>query len=145
MLKSVLFYSLEKAIKHYRKFAQARIDKAGISLTIDQWLVLQAVLENDGLTQREIGERVFKDQASVARILALLLSHGLIAAEGQMEDARRIQLRVSEKGHQVLADIMPIILDNRSIALAGLSAEEITQLQTLLERIYRNVTAQKRF
>ncbi|WP_236704959.1 MarR family transcriptional regulator [Hymenobacter sp. AT01-02] len=63
MLSSIIFYSLDKAIRQYRKLAQANIDRAGIAITIDQWLVLRVIQENDDLTQSDIGDRVFKDQA----------------------------------------------------------------------------------
>jgi hypothetical protein len=79
MLSSIIFYSLDKAIRQYRKLAQANIDRAGIAITIDQWLVLRVIQEHDDLTQTDIAERVFKDQASVARMISLLLKAGLLA------------------------------------------------------------------
>ncbi|TGE24591.1 MarR family transcriptional regulator [Hymenobacter aquaticus] len=140
MLSNVLFYSLDKAIKQYRRFAQANIDRAGIAITIDQWLVLRVILENDDLTQTEIGDRVFKDQASVARIIRLLTERGLLAAEALAYDGRRTQLRVTEEGQRILDAVQPIVLSNRGIALQGLSAADTAVLQELLERIYRNCT-----
>ncbi|PJJ60183.1 MarR family winged helix-turn-helix transcriptional regulator [Hymenobacter chitinivorans] len=140
MLSNVLFYSLDKAIKQYRRFAQANIDRAGIAITIDQWLVLRVILENDDLTQTEIGDRVFKDQASVARIIRLLTQRELLAAEALAYDGRRTQLRVTEEGQRILDAVQPIVLNNRGIALQGLSDADTAVLQTLLERIYRNCT-----
>jgi DNA-binding MarR family transcriptional regulator len=140
MLSNILFYSLDKAIKQYRRFAQANIDRAGIAITIDQWLVLRVILENDDLTQTEIGDRVFKDQASVARIIRLLTQRGLLAAEALPHDGRRTQLRVTEEGQRILEAVHPIVLSNRGIALQGLSEADTVMLQHLLERIYLNCT-----
>ena len=140
MLSNVLFYSLDKAIKQYRRLAQANIDRAGIAITIDQWLVLRVILETDDLTQTEIGDRVFKDQASVARIIRLLAERGLLAAEALPYDGRRTQLRVTEEGQRILDAVQPIILSNRQIALRGLSDTDKTVLHQLLEQIYRNCT-----
>ena len=138
MLSSILFYSLDKAIRSYRRMAQATLDRAGLDITIDQWLVLQVLLEHDDLTQHEIAERVFKDQASVARILALLTRRGLLSAEPLPHDGRRTRLRVTAAGQHILAAVQPIVLQNRAIALDGISSEERTQLQRLLERITSN-------
>ncbi|KAA9339687.1 MarR family transcriptional regulator [Hymenobacter busanensis] len=138
MLSSILFYSLDKAIRSYRRFAQANIDRAGIPITIDQWLVLRVILEHDDLTQLEIAERVFKDQASVARILALLTQRGLLSAVPLPHDGRRTKLRVSEAGHQILEAVQPIVLSNRHQALSGLSDTDQALLRELLDRISLN-------
>ncbi|UOQ96330.1 MarR family winged helix-turn-helix transcriptional regulator [Hymenobacter sp. 5317J-9] len=138
MLNSILFYSLDKAIRSYRRMAQANIDRAGLDITVDQWLVLQVVLEHDDLTQQEIAERVFKDQASVARMLALLLKRGLLLGIPLPNDGRRTRLRVSETGHRILDAVEPIILANRTVALAGIDEAELTALRQVLERIALN-------
>ncbi|GAA4360789.1 hypothetical protein GCM10023185_27510 [Hymenobacter saemangeumensis] len=141
MLNDILFYSLDKAIRQYRKMAQASIDRAGVDITIDQWLVLRVILENDDLTQTDISERVFKDQASVARIIGLLVLRGLLATEPSPTDGRRARLRVTEAGQRTLDAVQPIVLSNRQQALAGLSEAETTQLRLLLDRIYANCAA----
>jgi DNA-binding MarR family transcriptional regulator len=138
MLSSIIFYSLDKAIRSYRRMAQANIDRAGLDITIDQWLVLQVLLEHDDLTQNEIAERVFKDQASVARILALLVKRGLLSAVPLPHDGRRTKLRVTRQGKQMLAAIQPIVLGNRAVALAGISEEELAMMRDVLEQIAAN-------
>ena len=138
MLNEILFYSLDRAIRQYRKFAQANIDRAGIDITVDQWLVLRVIDEHDDLTQADIAERVFKDQASVARIIALLLKRGLIGAEPLPNDGRRTQLRVTVAGHDTLVAVQPVVLSNRATALEGLSETSLDQMRQGLERIYTN-------
>ena len=138
MLSGILFYSLDRAIRQYRKFAQANIDRAGIDITVDQWLVLRVIEEYDDLTQAEIAERVFKDQASVARMIALLLKRGLLKAEPLPQDGRRSQLRVTAAGNDVLVAVQPVVLSNRATALAGLSDADQAQLRQSLELIYAN-------
>ncbi|HLK96610.1 MAG TPA: MarR family transcriptional regulator [Hymenobacter sp.] len=141
MLSNIIFYSLDKAIRRYRKMAQANIDRAGIAITIDQWLVLRVIQEHDDLTQTDIAERVFKDQASVARIISLLTGRGLLAAVPLPSDGRRSQLRVTEEGERVLEAVQPVVLSNRAIALEGLSEDDLTVLRGLLERIYTNCSS----
>jgi len=138
MLSSIIFYSLDKAIRSYRRMAQANLDRAGLAITVDQWLVLRVLLEHDDLTQQEIAERVFKDQASVARMLALLTKRGLLSAVPLVRDGRRTQLRVTPQGQQLLEAVEPIVLSNRALALAGISEEELALMRPLLERISQN-------
>ncbi|HEV7350861.1 MarR family winged helix-turn-helix transcriptional regulator [Telluribacter sp.] len=143
MLSRILFYSIEKAIKRYRQFAQASLEQAGFSITIDQWLVLNVIQEKPDSTQLEIAERTFKDQASIARIINLLITRKLLSVGGHPSDGRRSQMEVTAEGKQLLDDIMPTVLSNRAIALRGINEEEIAQLQYLLEKIFNNCTNQK--
>jgi hypothetical protein len=76
-IANTLFYALERAIKTYRQFAQEQIAAAGIDITIDQWLVLKTLRDNPDITQ-QIGVRVFKDFASITRIIQLLVTKGFI-------------------------------------------------------------------
>ena len=138
MLSSLIFYSLDKAIRQYRKMAQANIDRAGIAITIDQWLVLRVIQEHDDLTQTDIAERVFKDQASVARMISLMIKSRLLVSEPLPHDGRRIRLRVSGEGQRTLDAVQPVVLSNRQVALEGLSEEDLAVMRPLLERIYSN-------
>ena len=71
-LSDVIFYSIDKAIKTYRQYAQKQLKNAGYSITIDQWLVIKTLLENPHIKQQDLGEKTFKDNASITRIIELL-------------------------------------------------------------------------
>ena len=68
-IDSVLFYYIEKAIKTYRQYAQKELKNAGLTITVDQWLTLNCLNENPQITQKELAEAVFKDTASITRII----------------------------------------------------------------------------
>lgn len=134
----IVFYTIEKSIKSYRKFAQRRIDKANFDITIDQWLVLRFLDQHPGISQRELAEAVFKDVASVTRIIDLLVKKEYLARAFHQTDRRRFELSITEKGHTIVADIQSIVYENRSIALDGISEEKIEDLQTTLRTIISN-------
>lgn len=135
-----LFYSLEAAIKAYRRFAQARIAAAGLDVTIDQWLVLTAVREHPDVTQRQIGALVFKDFASVTRILQLLEVKALIRRAPDRRDARRTRLTLTASGESLVAQLTPIIAANRRHALRGVPTADVTCAQHVLAAILANCT-----
>jgi DNA-binding MarR family transcriptional regulator len=60
-LNQVVFYAIDKAIKSYRQMAQKNINKHGLDITIDQWLLLTSLRNNPDATQQQIAEAVFKD------------------------------------------------------------------------------------
>ncbi len=137
-LEQVLFYTLEKAIKSYRQFAQRRLNELNHDITIDQWLTLKTINDNPGIPQKEIAVTVFKDQASITRIIDALVQKGFLQRKSSLQDRRRFDLELSSLGENVLDELEPVIQKNRNIALAGFDTEEVRTLQNQLERIIQN-------
>jgi DNA-binding MarR family transcriptional regulator len=137
-LQDVFFYTLESAIKSYRRFAQARVEERGFDITIDQWLVLKTIEESPAASQQEIAAIVFKDFASVTRIIQLLESKDYVRRRTHQTDGRRSSLRLTRAGAALIRDLKPIIRANRRQALKGLSATEIARMRKMLALITAN-------
>ena len=137
-LEQVLFYTLEKAIKSYRQFAQRRLNELGRDITIDQWLTLKTIHDNPGISQKEIAVYVFKDQASITRIIDALVQKTFLQRKSSQQDRRRFDLELSPFGEKVLSELDPVIHQNRNIALGGFITGEVNTLQEQLERIIQN-------
>ncbi|MCU0428286.1 MAG: MarR family transcriptional regulator [Candidatus Kapabacteria bacterium] len=137
-LEELVFYQLENAIKAYRQFAQKQITKAGFDITIDQWLVIKTIQENENLAQQHIAEKVFKDVASVTRIIELLVKKGYITRSFHQDDRRRFALAITPEGEAIVSKVLPIIEQNRAQALASFSQNDIKKLQSLLTTFTQN-------
>lgn len=140
-LQDVLFYSLDAASKAYRRFAQARLHASGLDITIDQWLVLKTIHESPDVTLHSVGTAVFKDFASVTRIVQLLERKGLLRRKPHPTDGRRSELVLTGAGESMIRTVEPIAQDNRRQALAGIDAEQVARLRELLKRIVDNCDA----
>jgi len=137
-LEDILFYSLERSIKSYRQFAQQRLIKNGFDITIDQWLLLKAIHEHPEQTQQQIALAIFKDFASVTRMTELLVEKKHITRCTHPTDRRRFQLTLTEAAVKLLDSMQPVIEDNRSMAIKGISKKQILQFQQVLNIIYNN-------
>lgn len=137
-LDQVLFFTLEKSIKKYRQFAQKQIDNANIDITIDQWLVLKSIQDLPDISQHQIAENVFKDYASVTRMIELLVKKDYLTRAFHATDRRRFNLIITKKGNSVLDKLIPIITANRKQALKSLTKEEIEKNRAFLNRIIEN-------
>jgi DNA-binding MarR family transcriptional regulator len=140
-LRDVLFYSLESASKAYRRFAQSRLYASGIDITIDQWLVLKTIHESPDIALHEVGIAVFKDFASVTRIVQLLERKGLLRRKPHPSDGRRSELVLTRSGESVIRTVEPIAEANRRRALEGIDARELARLREVLKRIVENCDA----
>jgi MarR family transcriptional regulator, transcriptional regulator for hemolysin len=137
-LQDVFFYSLESTLKSYRRFAQARLQESGIDITIDQWLVLKTIHESPDITQQQVGNAVFKDFASVARIVQLLDQKGFLHRTPHPNDKRRSELVLTRSGHSLLRTLEPIIRAYRSEALNGVDKEDVERMRRAFSRITAN-------
>jgi MarR family transcriptional regulator for hemolysin len=137
-LDQVLFFTLEKSIKTYRQFAQRQIDKAGIDITIDQWLVLKSIQDWPDISQHQIAENVFKDFASVTRMIELLVKKEYLQREFHKTDRRRFNLVITKKGQAVIQKVIPVITANRKQALKSLTKIEIENNKAFLNQIIEN-------
>lgn len=137
-LDSIIFYNIDKAIRAYRNFAQRQLKANGFNITIDQWLIIKAILENPGITQNEIGDKVFKDNASVTRIIELMVKSEYIIRHSNPEDRRKTNLEVTKSGKEIIRKVQNLVENNRKTALQGVSKEELETMNSALLTISKN-------
>lgn len=133
-----VFHSIERAIKEYRKFSQKNISNKIVDLTIDQGMVLLFLDKHSELTQKEIAALIFKDNASMTRMINLMVNKKYLKRSMNKVDRRRFTIELTTKGKEVLETLPPIILSNREKSLEGISKEEMIQLETILKKIAAN-------
>ncbi len=133
-----VLYSIEQAIKEYRKFCQRNISTIVDDITIDQCLVLIILDKQNSLSQKEIAAQIFKDTASITRMIELMVNKEYLTREIDKEDRRRFELTLTQKGKDTLQLLNPIIEQNRKTALYGLTDLEINQLYNTLQKIISN-------
>lgn len=137
-LKDITFYTIDKTIRTYRNFAQKKLKENGYKITIDQWLIIKAILENPGISQQELGEKVFKDNASVTRIIDLLVKSEYLQREVNQNDRRKSDLTVTKEGKSIIEKVQSLVLENRKTALAGISLEDLEIMNRTLKKIIEN-------
>lgn len=133
-----IFYTIENAIKQYRKISQKRIQEVVNDITIDQALVLTIIEGNPEFTQIDISELLFKDYASMTRMINLLVKNGHLSRVTSDKDKRRSKLSLTKKGTKTIAILKPIILLNRASALERVSRKEQKELANTLTKIIAN-------
>jgi MarR family transcriptional regulator for hemolysin len=137
-LKDIIFYNMDKAIKSYRMYAQKKLKENGFKITIDQWLIIKTILENPAVTQQEIAKNVFKDNASVTRIIELLVKSEYLERKDHPDDRRKSNLVVTEEGKAIIIQVQNLVLENRKNALESITKEELETMNMALKKIIEN-------
>ncbi|WP_430401614.1 MarR family winged helix-turn-helix transcriptional regulator [Fluviicola sp.] len=133
-----VLYSIEQAIKEYRKVSQRNIEKIVKDITVDQCLILMILDKDSEISQKEVADLIFKDKASITRMIELMVKKDYLTRTIHPEDRRKFNLEITEKGKETLGLINPTIQINRQTALNGLSLEEINFLDKTLKKIITN-------
>lgn len=133
-----VLYSIEKAIKEYRKVSQKNITKIVKDISVDQCLVLIILDKDPKISQNALANLIFKDNASITRMVELMVKKDFLNRTIHQEDRRKFNLEITEKGKKTLELINPIVQINRDTALNGLSLEEINFLDKTLNKIITN-------
>ncbi|MES2275997.1 MAG: MarR family transcriptional regulator [Bacteroidota bacterium] len=137
-LKDTVFYSLENAIKSYRQFGQRDINRTGLDITIDQWLVLKTLEDSPGISQQQLAALVFKDVASITRITDLLVKKSYLNRDFHATDRRRFELTITDDGRKIIDTLKPIVKNYRAAALNGITDAELELLDHTLKKIIAN-------
>ena len=132
------FYSIEKAIKVYRQYFQTQLKNAGYAITLDQWLVLNMIIDFPGITQTEIAERVFKDKASVTRIIDLLDTNQYVTRKPHPTHGKMIQIDITKKGIDTIEKLKKDVPKFRDYALRNISDDSKEEIQSVFKSIINN-------
>ena len=117
---------------------QKNFRNAGLEITIEQWSVLYHLWKEDGLSQQELGNRTFRDKASITRLIDNIEKLGLVERIASKED-RRVNLGYLTDATKPLQE-KTYELANQTMneALQGISKEEIEIVKNVFQRVYEN-------
>jgi DNA-binding MarR family transcriptional regulator len=132
-LSAFLPYQLAVASSRVSKAFADRY-RAEFGLTIPEWRVLAHLAQSDQVSVREIQARVDMDKSKVSRAAARLEAAGLIEKRENRDDRRLLDMRLTEKGRDLIARIVPIADAYQAEVLAKLAAEA-PEFRTALLRL----------
>ncbi len=111
----------------------AEIAIAGVG--IGQWYFLRILWEEDGLTQRELSQRVGMMEPTTVTALNGMEKTGLISRVRNTDDRRKVNVYLTDKGRALKAQLLPRAAEVNARAAADLTPDEIDMLRRLLTKV----------
>jgi len=130
---------LERTAKRMKQYFQQQLLDRGAGVTVDQWVILQQLQRNDGMSQHELAQATFKDAPTVTRILDLLSEKGLLRRTPDEADRRRYRIELTKQGRARIEQVLPIVREFRRQAWTGLSDNDVDRLVESLNQIFDNL------
>lgn len=109
------------------------------NITVDQWEILVILWEREGITQKDLAERLYKDQTNIARMLFKLEQKGFVHRITHETDRRSLRVYLTAKGREIKADILVPSIEAYKKTIEGLSEEEVETFRRILAVMYNNV------
>jgi DNA-binding MarR family transcriptional regulator len=116
---------------------QTRILREGVS--IGMWFVLRALWEEDGLTQREIGQRVSINGPTTVTQLNAMERAGFVRRVPNQQDRRKTNVFLTKEGKELKAKLWPMSEETNGLALRGISSAHTTLLCDILKQMLKNL------
>ncbi len=111
---------------------------AGVDLTPEQWVMIDRLHENNGISQTELANGSFKNAPTVSRIIDLLVSKGMVERQRFENDRRRYKIFLTEKGKETFEKANPVALKLRERGWEHLSDEDYENFVRIVNRVFEN-------
>ena len=98
-------------------------------------ILLLTLAEDDPMPMHDLVRRMARDKSQMTRAVKALEKKGLIARQGDPNDARVAVLTLTPLGRQTVSDLQQAVADVLADILAPLSPTEQDTLRTLLRRL----------
>jgi DNA-binding MarR family transcriptional regulator len=105
------------------------------------WQVLLALWKSDGLTQREVSERVYVTQATVTGVVDTLEREGFVTRERDTADRRVVRVSLTKDGRRRLERTFKTVAAEMAPLFEGLSPREEKVVREFLVRTVRRLGA----
>ncbi len=112
-------------------------------LDVGQFFFLRYILLHEGITQDQIARGILLDKATVSKGLKRLSDLGYVEKKTNPDDKREYRIFATDKARGFLPEIESIYKEVHNKLYRRLNAQQIQQLQSLLETVYQNVEQEK--
>lgn len=123
--------------RSFTRALQSRIASHGV--TMGQWLFLRALWHEDGITQRELSQRVGMMEPTTVTALNGMERRDLVQRVRNPHDRRKVNIFLTEKGRSLRDVLLPCAVEINQLAMRGLANEEVSRTMELMQRVMDNL------
>ena len=131
-------FPLYACAKETVRLYKPHLDKLGLTYT--QYIAMLVLWEEEKLTVKELGNRLYLDSGTLTPLLKKLEAKGLLKRERSKEDERNLFITLTEEGLALKDKALPIPYE--IVKCIDMSEEEKAALYHLLYRVLGCISEQ---
>lgn len=109
------------------------------NITPEQWVLLNLLRENEGISQRELADKSGKDQTTITRALDNLHKKNIIKRLVSPNDRRILLIFMTDNGIFLMEQLIPIAQRVLKKVFKDFTQDEEDQLRRLLSKLYNAI------
>lgn len=138
-LNESLGFLIVDSSRFVKRSLYARIGRHGVRG--GSWFVLRTLWLADGLTQRELAQRLGLMEPSVLEMVRAMERDGLITRARDEQDRRKVRVYLTDHARSLEPAMMEIAEHVNTLMLSGLSPAEEVLLKLLLRKVRETLAA----
>ncbi len=124
--------------RHLQIYLNSRFEKLGFGS--GQYLFFNHIAHSEGITQKELSEKLAIDKATTAKAVKKLIELGYVTALVSKDDKRFHNLFLTADGREILPSVRSVLKDTITILQRGLSEDDEVISLRLMEKMLTNIT-----
>ena len=125
------------ASKSQERLAEVEIKKQ-LGLTPAQWKIILALGVTDGLTQKEIADRIYVDGSTLVPVIDKMEENGLVERKSDSKDRRINRIFLTKKSESTVDSIIETLIQLRKMIYRGISENDLDLVKNTLRIVIKN-------
>lgn len=130
---SSLGWMIQRIARRMERIMEERLSPHG--MTVQHFAVMMTVLETDGLSQTEIGERFGMAAYAISRAIDHLENGGFLERRAHPTSRRTHTINATQQGRRLRKSLYAIVREVNDDLAAPLSANQRNDFRKLLEKV----------
>ena len=134
--KSVGFL-IRDTMLHMQIVLRAHLQEHNLSTA--QWYQLRVLWEEEGISQRELSQRVCTTEPTTQSALLPMEDQGIVKRVRSKTDRRTNHIYLTKKGRALEPKLIPYAMSVNDVAAKGISKKEIKDFTKVINKIRTNI------
>ena len=133
-LATYIVQYLSMNYRYHKQHVKKALDGTPL-ITYDDFIYLVLLAMNGSMTKMSLVEANINEKASGMLVIKRLLDNELVTQTNDLHDHRVRQMAITEKGRDMLAQVLPIMAQTMTLFVGNLTEREQTELANLLTKL----------
>ena len=131
-----IFYQIELTAKYCRLLGQQIFERYNVGVTIEEYSVLDVLICNPKMCQRDLAKLILKDRANTGKLLDSLEKKGFVSRHLSIKNNRPVKIvELTEEGAEKLKDINEKLEPNTKLIKEKIANSDIAKVSGLLKEL----------
>ena len=133
-----IFYQIELTAKYCKLLGQQVFEQCKTGISVEEYAVLDTILSNGELCQRDLAKLILKDRANTGKLLDILESKGLIERRLSTKNNRPVKLiELTDAGKDKMVDAVSKIRPHYAKVKEKIANSDLAKVKDLLKELRR--------